>query len=403
MSSCQDAVVYVSEYLHRIGSITLVVQLEKGYRATLIRFPSEPSRHLEFVFSHEDDNGRELSRNIKLPVSFGAQLSGTERRLGEMNASQSIQLSIRAAPAPVAKAEPDKLSFLHDSQIPTPWPSSYLTSFQSSESQFCCQQCDSAILSCSGISAWKALPSETWAEMMDFWHCHKPAEPEGKVASFNSSYSISAFHAYPSTALVGLSYIFFHPSQFISTKAYDVKENTSGAKYPVVCCAKCSTWLGYMEFADTFKIYKWNLRLKSRVEVPLNYPGYYYVSSTIEELIASHGVYSFSLSLEDYSTEHQALQTKDAEIALIWVFNPDFQYCTNSTTGEVDRGLKVFYSVDTCVIPSLKQKRGDVEQLFFPQKIINDLLQHLDKNSNLYPKESQNIGQDWKVSLLNRL
>ena len=24
---------------------------------------------------------------------------------------------------------------------------------------------------------WKDLPSEGWAEMMDFWHCHKPDEP----------------------------------------------------------------------------------------------------------------------------------------------------------------------------------------------------------------------------------
>lgn len=26
---------------------------------------------------------------------------------------------------------------------------------------------------------WKDLPSGNWAEMMDFWHCHKPDPPEG--------------------------------------------------------------------------------------------------------------------------------------------------------------------------------------------------------------------------------
>lgn len=25
---------------------------------------------------------------------------------------------------------------------------------------------------------WKDLPSGNWAEMMDFWHCHKPDPPE---------------------------------------------------------------------------------------------------------------------------------------------------------------------------------------------------------------------------------
>jgi len=27
------------------------------------------------------------------------------------------------------------------------------------------------------LAAWKDLPSENWAEMMEFWHCHKP-EPQ---------------------------------------------------------------------------------------------------------------------------------------------------------------------------------------------------------------------------------
>ena len=24
------------------------------------------------------------------------------------------------------------------------------------------------------VRSWKDLPSENWAEMMDFWHCHRP-------------------------------------------------------------------------------------------------------------------------------------------------------------------------------------------------------------------------------------
>jgi hypothetical protein len=30
------------------------------------------------------------------------------------------------------------------------------------------------------IKAWKDLPSENWAEMMEFWHCHKPEDDHGK-------------------------------------------------------------------------------------------------------------------------------------------------------------------------------------------------------------------------------
>ena len=37
-----------------------------------------------------------------------------------------------------------------------------------------CKSCQAVIVKTGSISSWKDLPSENWAEMMDFWHCHKP-------------------------------------------------------------------------------------------------------------------------------------------------------------------------------------------------------------------------------------
>lgn len=37
-----------------------------------------------------------------------------------------------------------------------------------------CRKCDHAIVEEGAITSWKDLPSENWAEMMEFWHCHKP-------------------------------------------------------------------------------------------------------------------------------------------------------------------------------------------------------------------------------------
>jgi hypothetical protein len=57
-----------------------------------------------------------------------------------------------------------------------------------------CRQCEHAFLSSSSKAEsvhqgpgenrtpgwiWKDLPSGNWAEMMDFWHCHKPDPHEG--------------------------------------------------------------------------------------------------------------------------------------------------------------------------------------------------------------------------------
>jgi len=33
------------------------------------------------------------------------------------------------------------------------------------------------------IQSWRDLPSQNWAEMMDFWHCHKPSVPKKQTAN----------------------------------------------------------------------------------------------------------------------------------------------------------------------------------------------------------------------------
>jgi len=50
-----------------------------------------------------------------------------------------------------------------------------------------CRSCEAFVVPASRLAAWKDLPSENWAEMMDFWHCHKPdtgpreGEPEAGI------------------------------------------------------------------------------------------------------------------------------------------------------------------------------------------------------------------------------
>lgn len=54
-----------------------------------------------------------------------------------------------------------------------PWSASCLTS----DSRIACRVCNQSFLDVSS-PIWKDLPSENWAEMMDFWHCHKPNDEE---------------------------------------------------------------------------------------------------------------------------------------------------------------------------------------------------------------------------------
>lgn len=39
-----------------------------------------------------------------------------------------------------------------------------------------CRGCRAALVAAGSVREWKDLPAEGWAEMMEFWHCHKPGE-----------------------------------------------------------------------------------------------------------------------------------------------------------------------------------------------------------------------------------
>jgi hypothetical protein len=55
-----------------------------------------------------------------------------------------------------------------------PWPAKDLNE----NTEFLCRGCGEAVVARGRIREWKDLPSENWAEMMDFWHCHKPTVPK---------------------------------------------------------------------------------------------------------------------------------------------------------------------------------------------------------------------------------
>lgn len=79
-----------------------------------------------------------------------------------------------------------------------------------------CRNCNQILVGRSAVSVWKNLPSENWAEMMDFWHCHKPDHEEqdythssnGSANGTQKGYTAnSKLVATPGVGFVDLSYL----------------------------------------------------------------------------------------------------------------------------------------------------------------------------------------------------
>lgn len=57
-----------------------------------------------------------------------------------------------------------------------------------------------------GEEGWKDLPSENWAEMMDFWHCHKPDHLHGGAGDGKGYAAANRLVARSGTAFVDLTH-----------------------------------------------------------------------------------------------------------------------------------------------------------------------------------------------------
>ena len=79
-----------------------------------------------------------------------------------------------------------------------PWPASKLTS----ETRVACQSCGNRFII--NATEWKDLPSGGWADMMDFWHCHKPTVENGNHDTAGSTKGYAAANVLGPTPGVGL-------------------------------------------------------------------------------------------------------------------------------------------------------------------------------------------------------
>ena len=79
-----------------------------------------------------------------------------------------------------------------------PWPALKLTS----ETQLACGSCGTLLVS--NVKVWKHVPSAGWADMMDFWHCHKPNTNDGDKSYAGNDKGYAAANALGPIAGVGL-------------------------------------------------------------------------------------------------------------------------------------------------------------------------------------------------------
>ncbi|TAQ91130.1 hypothetical protein B7494_g574 [Chlorociboria aeruginascens] len=141
-----------AELLSNIRQISAIVALDTPWNSASKVEVSASGR--EIIIDH---NGETTSLDLPGHVSSNARLQIPV--LGSKEVSWRLPLA-----GPAQHTEDDAQS------NGVPWSASSLNE----DAEFQCRNCASVLVKRGSIRTWKDLPSENWAEMMDFWHCHKP-------------------------------------------------------------------------------------------------------------------------------------------------------------------------------------------------------------------------------------
>lgn len=146
-----------AELLSFIGQISVSVSLATETTSTTRAEIIDNGRVIRF---HHD--GCTQSMKLPAPVARSASLPLPQ------NAAQQVSWRLPAA------TKASRLSTYSLENQALPWNAVDIKPGSSVN----CRTCNRPIVKDGTIDAWKDLPSENWAEMMEFWHCHKPHDHE---------------------------------------------------------------------------------------------------------------------------------------------------------------------------------------------------------------------------------
>lgn len=373
---------YFSEYLTRLRTITLSFELNKDQQSVEISFVSSNIARL----TYRNSLGSIEYTNFHLPGRVSPTCCQQSIQLDPAKQEFSFKFSNCSLDEKVELQAHKKSSlFSENPQFPTPWPVNQLE--QCKPSGMLCSNCGNVLVRSGQIKHYKALPSENWAEMMDFWHCHKPHEDS---SSFKQGYAQSVFSPYSGTCFVADTYVLLDSSDVGSNNVTTVDVGSPNTRF---CCHVCSKVLGQvLDNGSVLKLWKWSFSLeKPANDVLSQYPGSIFVYAAIAQLIDAHAAYSFSL--RDLATGN--------EVLVLWVLNQDIWY-TETGTQTTHRGMKVVFATSTQEKELLMENRGEPEELSFPKDILDNLITELDKNHMVLAESGRHF-QNAKLSILCRI
>ncbi|KAI0815560.1 ubiquitin-conjugating enzyme E2-binding protein [Xylaria sp. FL0064] len=302
------------------------------------------------------------------------------------------------------------------SEEPVPWSATDLEP----GSAVVCRTCQSTIIDSGILKVWKDLPSENWAEMMEFWHCHKPhnhTNGHGEEHLTNRGYGASSrITAQSGVGFVDLTSFLFKSSDLVPS-SISASEGTSRAgneakTTTTIHCTSCKTQLGVPnDDASSVSLFKWQVVVKQQEHsIPESYPNLAQcVSAMLLATMARSGCSKSVLLPIKAQPSSSLVGSKSGDgnqvqdILNIWVFNANITFSSTEAPSSPTNATKVFYRTvsQEQADKMLESMTSDVQDISLPYEAITTIAGLLEKSNSFIP-ESDRKFREWTVGLLER-
>ncbi|KAK8186336.1 ubiquitin-conjugating enzyme E2-binding protein [Phyllosticta citribraziliensis] len=271
-----------------------------------------------------------------------------------------------------------------------------------------------------GVKSWLDLPNENWAEMMDFWHCHKPDEHShgnNNHAGRGKGYAASnRLTARKGVGFVDLAHLLLAEEDCTGVK---LATHSSSDQRSHLLCSSCNSHVGLFDHrSNGFRLWKWSLSVTCKdAPSPKSYSPLKWVSAQLLSLIENQGVRKFTVVPDDELQASKADEDGESlEPIEIWVFTPDLSFSSSvphaggsNDHGTTDpaRAMKVMWKPAAHLKPDHEQGQAldrlslSVEEARLPVHVFLALKERLRSSGAWIPASAKKMG-DWNVGLLER-
>ncbi|GAB1208923.1 hypothetical protein APSETT445_007688 [Aspergillus pseudonomiae] len=421
-----------AELLPNIRHITLYVSLPEAIRLQNVRpeiclSDSRCAITVSLASPHDD-----VTDTIKLParvneasrlaLSVAGQRATDPRGNGHDQQEYSFRMQIDDEDASLLSREEHMDSFV-------PWTATDMTSC----TRLRCRHCRSILLDShmprSSDAAekdtqgwvWKDLPSGNWAEMMDFWHCHKPdphedhdhnhdhensATAEDQNATVKGYGAANQVVATSGTVLVDSATFLLTDSDCRGLKQVETKSTTASSTTETqmeLLCENCNSQVGVEDtVAKGWRLFKTSLSVSKQSEGECEDPEW--ESHPLEAVVAAQ----LLELIERESARRFVLHCGQGSGLLIWVFNPDMRYSNSSSDHSItaQRAMKILFQdvvdVDGMLHPaSGKASSLSLEELRLSSSVLSAISEILKTHGvTLDTRQLRNRSNDTDLGLL---